>query len=61
MERRNSKDENTQKVGDGYDIHEFDIIILEGCEFYELTGNRIYGLTKVDCNCIPDKSKRKKI
>ena len=58
IEKQQIKNIGTIKVYDGFDVNRFNVIEIEGCEFYEYDGNRQYGLTKVDCNCIPDKSKR---
>jgi len=35
------------------------IILIEGCEFYLYDEYRQMGLTKVDCNCVADTTKRK--
>jgi len=34
------------------------IVVIEGCEFYFSTGDGSSGLTKVDCNCVPNKNNR---
>ena len=35
------------------------ITVIEGCEYYLYDQYRQMGLTKVDCNCVADTSKRK--
>lgn len=40
--------------------YKYRIVIIEGCEFYIYEGrSNWFGMSKVDCDCIPDKSKRK--
>ena len=36
----------------------YTIVIIEGCEYYLYDQYRQMGLTKVDCNCVADTSKR---
>ena len=38
--------------------YEYNIVTIEGCEYYRYADGRQFGLTKVDCDCEPDKSKR---
>jgi len=37
----------------------YSIITIEGCEFYLYDEYRQMGITKVDCNCVADTTKRK--
>ena len=36
----------------------YTIVVIEGCEYYLYDQYRQMGLTKVDCNCVADTSKR---
>lgn len=36
----------------------YTIVVIEGCEYYLYDHYRQMGLTKVDCNCVADTSKR---
>jgi len=38
---------------------EYRIVEIEGCEFYLFSEYRQMGITKVDCNCVADTTKRK--
>jgi hypothetical protein len=57
MEKRADRNMESPEVKDEYGV-EYSIITIEGCEFYMALGDGQSGLTKVDCDCIPDKSKR---
>ena len=37
---------------------QYTVIVIEGCEYYLYDQYRQMGLTKIDCNCVSDTSKR---
>lgn len=49
--------ENAIKITDEFG-YVYYVVTLEGCEYYRYTDGNRFGLTKVDCNCTPDKTKR---
>jgi hypothetical protein len=53
-----NRTENSDKVQDEFGV-DYSIVTIEGCEFYMTSsGDGNSGLTKVDCDCVPDKSGR---
>ena len=54
--RRITRKDEAIRVEDNYGVV-YRIITIEGCEFYYGLSNG-ESLTKVDCNCVPDKSGR---
>lgn len=57
LDSRIDRANNAPNVKDNYGVN-FKVIEIEGCEFYYTTGESYSGLTKVDCDCVPDKSGR---
>ena len=57
IESRVYRNEEALYIKDEFGV-KYIVINLEGCEFYMALGDGQSGLTKVDCNCIPDKSNR---
>ena len=56
-ESRNDRRERAITVEDNYGV-EYQVITIEGCEFYQSSYESRAELTKIDCNCIPDTSNR---
>ena len=51
------RNDEAKIVKDQFGVN-YRIITIEGCEFYYSNGESSSGLTKIDCNCVPNKNNR---
>jgi len=56
-EAKNKRYDEAKIVKDEFGVN-YRVVTIEGCEFYYSTGESSSGLTKVDCDCAPDKNNR---